>query len=452
MDLSFLRSIQAGIRWTTRDAHREFGNRFTSFRNRGINATELPLEFEMSPPGFRGTDVQSGFRSFTTPTYRSIRENRVALRQFVIARGIECCFGTFTTEPPEAATLFDATEDTLAGYGQVNLQFGDWIDATIGLRGVRTDVEVDGGAPGPIPQFNSGGRFTDWLPNASVRIRPTPELQIRLSATETRTRPTFGELNPSGTLGAPPTNCTPNNDPFTCARVGSTGNPFLQPFTSTNYDASVEYYFSRTGFAAVSVFRRDLFGFIQRQDVRITDPVLGPIIVNQPINTGKGRIDGVEAQVSSFFDFLPSMFRGFGAQANVTYLDAETGFPNADGSFALDRIIGVSKWTYNLVGMFERGGASARVSYNKRGRFLDRRDNRGDDLYTEEAVPAGRLDLSASYTFNDKFTVFFDWTNILQDPFRVNFESGRAGATRAEYVRFLRFEETTMSLGFRFKL
>jgi hypothetical protein len=34
----------------------------------------------------------------------------------------------------------------------------------------------------------------------------------------------------------------------------------------------------------------------------------------------------------------------------------------------------------------------------------------------------------------------------------VNFSSARAGRERAEYVRFLRYEETTFSLGVRFRL
>jgi hypothetical protein len=63
-----------------------------------------------------------------------------------------------------------------------------------------------------------------------------------------------------------------------------------------------------------------------------------------------------------------------------------------------------------------------------------------------------RLDFSLNYNFSDKFTVFFDATNLTQDPFEVTFSSARDGAERAEYVRFLRYEETTLSLGVRFRL
>lgn len=471
IDLSFLRSIEAGVRYTDRDAHREFGNRFAGYRPQNIPIAAIPLEFSLFREGFRGTDIQSGTGTFLAPTYRNIRDNREELRRFVIARPRSFGFGTFTEDDPvpNPDSVFDANERTLAGYAQINYMFGDNIDGVVGLRVVDTKSQVDGTSlvqqtdpdgAGPLPAppavftpVSVGQSYTDYLPNASIRFRFTPQVQFRLSATQTRTRPTFAQLNPSASLGPPPGAPSGSTDPFANARRGGGGNPFLQPFTSNNYDASIEYYFSRAGFVSAAVFRRDLEGFIQNKTVQYIDPVLGPLIITGPVNTGKGRIDGAEAQAQTFFDFefLPEWARGFGAQANVTYLDAETGFPNAAGDFELDRILGVSKWTYNLVGFYERNGLSARLSYNKRGKFLSRRDDRGDDLYTETANPAGRLDLSTNYTVTDKLTVFFDWTNILNNPFRVNFSSARAGADRVEFVRFLRFEENTMSLGARFR-
>jgi TonB-dependent receptor len=487
----FIQKIEAGVRFSDRDAHREFGNRFARFDDRAIPISSVPLDYQLFRGGFRGTNIQDGFRTFLTPTYESIRANREELRQFVISQGRpEFCFlngrfcdatfsQPFTLEDVAADPLqtYDAGERTLAAYGQVRFSFGETVDGVVGMRAVRTRTQVsgtareeqadpDGGGPLPAPPavftpIALTNSYTDWLPNASIRIRATPEVQFRLSATQTRTRPTFGQLNPSVSLGPPPSNCQPGGNPFACARTGGSGNPFLRPFTSNNYDASVEYYFSRTGFASVALFRRDLEGFIQNQSVQRIDPELGPIIINGPVNTGKGRIDGAEAQISAFFDFLPGWLSGFGAQANVTYLDARTGFPNAEGGFDLDRILGVARWTYNLVGMYEGGGLSVRMSYNQRGSSLDRREVRGDlnnpndpnrDFYFETAHPAGRLDLSTNYRFTDNLTVFFDWTNITGDPFRVDFSSARGGAPRAEYTRFFRFEETVFSLGLRFRL
>ena len=470
-DEFFLRSIQAGLRYTDRDAHREFGNRFAGIdANRRIPITALPVDFQVPRRGFRGTDVQSGTETFLVPTYRSIRDNLAALRQFVINTGPNFGFSplggpTFTlgSVTPNPTSVYDAQEETLAGYAQLNYRFGDLIDGAIGLRAVRTKVGVAGTAnvDGVLTPVGEAQEFTDYLPNLSMRFRFTPQLQLRLSATQTRTRPTFEQLNPSVNVGAP----QPDGSSGTIRRGGG-GNPFLQPINSNNYDASLEYYFSQTGFAAVALFHRDIRGFIQNQTVRRTDPTLGLIEVTSPVNTRKGKISGLEAQFSTFFDFgfVPNFLRNFGVQANYTYVDGEVEIENpaARGTFFRDRILspgnpnnGVSKHTYNLVGLYEGGPFSARLTYNARSNYLERRDERGDEeggFYREIADPAGRLDFSANFTINDNATIFFDATNLTGEPFQVNFSSARAGAPRAEYIRFLRYEEQTLSLGVRFRL
>src|SRR3546814_12983072 len=88
-------------------------------------------------------------------------------------------------------------------------------------------------------------------------MRLTPKLQLRLAFTETRTRPGFGDLNPSLTIGAPATICTPSpDDPEAgpdnpnCVRTSNGGNADLEPIKSQNYDASLEWYFSRGGRSA----------------------------------------------------------------------------------------------------------------------------------------------------------------------------------------------------------
>ena len=460
LDSGLLRSLKVGARYTDRDAHREFGNRYADLNGRNIPQSALPLTIEAIRAGFKGTDIQSGLRTILAPTYDSIRANLTQLRQFVIGLAPYGGFGTFTTADvaPNPDSVYDATERTYAAYAQVGYALGEFADGVIGIRAVRTETSINGttlsipaagGAATQTP-VSATQRFTDWLPNASIRIHLAQPLQLRLSATQTRTRPTFAQLNPSANLGQPGTQVNPT-DPFANARRGGSGNPNLVPLTSNNYDASLEYYFTRTGFISGAVFRRDLRGFIQNQDTRVNDPVLGPLILSQPVNSGKGRIDGAEAQISTFFDFLPGFLRNFGIQANYTYLDAKTGFPNAAGAFTLDRILGVSKHTYNIVGLYENGPVSLRLTYNKRGRYLNSRQDRGDDLYLEEARPAGRLDLSTNLTFNPHATLFFDATNLLNTPFRMDLSSARNGAPRADYIRFLRFEEQTFSVGLRLR-
>lgn len=440
-DNFFIRDIQIGARYTDRSALRQFSDRYNFVLGQNISGAALPVRYELTNPGFRGTDIQPT-RSFFSPTYDSIRNNIEALRALV----------GYPSGPPAPFTQYTAKEETVAGYVQANFAFGDAVDGTIGIRATKATTKVIGTAAGLLP--NPGKNGFEFLPNANLRWHITHDLQLRLAATQTITRPVFADLNPATSLGPPPNIIVPNpSDPYVNARRGNSGNPFLQPLRSDNYDASLEYYFSPTGFVSVAAFRRDLSGFIQNRDVRFIDPTLGPLIISAPVNSGKGKIKGVELQLQTFFDFdfVPSFARKFGIQANYTYLDAKTGFPNAGNTFTLDRILGVSKSAYNLVGLYENGPVSARLTYFKRSPSLEQRDDRGDDLYRQTAIYPGRLDASLNLTLRDNATVFFDWTNILNRPYRQNFSSARAGQPRAEYVRFLRFEEETFSLGLRFR-
>ncbi|HET7816411.1 MAG TPA: TonB-dependent receptor, partial [Sphingomicrobium sp.] len=255
------------------------------------------------------------------------------------------------------------------------------------------------------------------------------------------------------------------------------GNPFLEPLKSNNYDASVEYYFSRTGFAALGLFRRDMRNFISNQtfEFPLPDPETGlPLVFTGPVNTREAKIQGFEAQFSSFFDFLPGALAGFGAQANVTYIDAKatflifpefipdpdgTGFiPNPNHAVIRTRIPDVSKWSWNLVGMYERGGVTVRLAYNRRTGFPEGDLAERDNFFTLQgrAHSVDRLDWSSSYAVNDKLTFFFDWTNLLGNPFRsdihrVNYAVGGGASDPEVFPMVVRFEESVISTGIRFR-
>jgi TonB-dependent receptor len=446
LDRPLLRSVQLGVRYTDRTAERRFGNRFAR-PTTVVNATALPLKFEV----FKGVDF-GGSTRFAAPTYQSIRDNLGALRALV----------GFGPNPVADALLYTAEEQNLAGYGQINLG-GDDLEGSIGVRVSQVDTRVAGPKPTGIAAIDNGSSETSVLPNASIRARVNETVQLRAAVSKTRTLPSFGDLNPALTLGAPPPGGvgTPSN-PY----KASGGNPFLEPFTSLNLDAAAEFYFGRTSFASVTIFRRDIEGFIQQNTFRVTDPQLGVIEISGPVNTGEGRINGVELQAQAFADFerLPSWARHFGIQANLTYLDAETQQPSGPGAAPLtfqpitDQLNGVSRYNYNLVGIYEREGFAARLTYNGRSRFRATRQFRtgGDfgefnDTYTEWAYPADRLDLSLNYDFNEQFTLFGDWTNITKATFQQDFTSARNGLSEAEFIRYRRYDESTLSAGVRFR-
>ncbi|HWT13131.1 MAG TPA: TonB-dependent receptor [Allosphingosinicella sp.] len=484
---SFLPEFEVGVRFTDRDAHREFGSRYwgnADVEPQRIPLSDVPLDYVLFRPGFRGSDVQP-FRTWLSPTYRSIRDNIQNMRQFTIDIG-----GTnFTLEDPlpDPLQTWDAAERNLAAYAQVRYEFplgGEaTVDGNIGLRVVRTSIDLSGtrlifpedpdgdgpieAPPGVFTATEISREFTDWLPNISARLRFNPQLQLRLSFTQTRTRPGFTDLRPSATIDRPPSCLDETPLPENCIQTGRGGNPFLDRLTSDNYDASLEWFFSRTGFASVAVFYRDMNGFIETTFSDETSFTGSPLRFEGPINSGAGRIKGFEAQLSTFFDFggLPNWLSNFGVQANVTHIDARADFVYK-GETVNRELVDVSPWSYNLIGMYEAGGFSARIAWNRRSGYLDLfapRDNffdqgrvdRGEPreghLYIENARPLSRLDLSASFDVMEHLTVFADWTNILKTPFRSTLTRIDPNGTESTFPRFVRFNETTVSVGARFR-
>ena len=441
--------LEAGFRYVDRDAHFEDGSRYFPDEGARLPLSAVPgVSYYVFNSGFPSDDP-SGVRGYYTPTYESIRDNIAKIRQFAgFAAG---------SPPPDPLVTYTAQEKSYAGYGQVKYAFGEAggvrIDGVLGLRYVRTDLTIAGTSSigGVLTPTTTEKRYDDWLPNVSARVRFTDQLQLRLSFTKTRTRPDFAQYNPGQAVDPPPSGCVQNQT--TCIRNANGGNPNLNPLKSNNYDASLEYYFSPTGSMSVAAFRRDLDGFIQNYQTFVTDPTYGLVRVNRPFNTGKGRIQGVEAQVTTFLDFGPTWLRAFGAQANVTYLDAKTGFPAALGAGVTSQapIVGVSKWAFNLAGFYEKNGLSVRLSYNYRGSFPSSFQVRGADIYRETTRGIGRLDLSTSYDVVKNVTVFADWVNMLAKPYRNDLTYDYANGTSSTFPRAVRYEESVFSGGIRFR-
>ena len=496
--LAFIPQVQFGLRYVDRDAIRTAGARYFNANDGGrfnIPISSVPLDYELFHAAFHGDSNAPTPTTWLAPTFDSVWSNLVALRQFNVNRGVPCdgdpaivnCDANAPNADPRRT--FKINEKSPAAYAQVNYKFelgGDMsVSGDLGVRYVHTKDRVQGtqfqpGSPAGTP-ISVTNKYSDWLPNANLNFRFAPDWQLRLAATKTRTRPQFEQLNPSLDLSAPVT-CSPGQT--NCTRNGSGGNPFLKPLRSENYDASLEYYFSRSGFISAAVFQRNLKGFIVNRTFSYPQPDAAgaTLLITGPVNTNKGKIKGFEAQVSTFFDWgwVPTPLHSFGIQANVTYINAKAEIPlfcpatfatcaaalpfDPNATVRNEPIPDVSKWTWNLTGMYENGPLSVRLSYNRRSSYpegaLDqRREGPGDNPtnYTLQGRgnPVSRLDLSTNYNVSDHFTLFLDWTNLLKKPFksdivRTNYTAGAPSSTEI-FPMVVRYEESVVSGGIRFR-
>jgi TonB-dependent receptor len=449
-----LTRIDIGARFNNRNATRSNGGRYIPTLARGIGYSALPVTVIQYPRGFRFDELQPETK-FPGFDFDDVFKNLDALRTLT-------GFPTGST-PFDPLETFNANEKAYAGYAQVRYGFdiGIPVDGTIGLRAVHTKTTLGGTSrqnPGTGQEVNApisrSNDYWDYLPNASIRFSLTDQLQLRLAYTETRTRPNFDQLNPGGFLGTPPGICATNVDAQNCFVDYNGGNAALRPLQSTNYDASLEYYFSRTGLLAVAAFRRDTSNFIFRDTTTLVIPNAPDVRGNLPVNGGDGRIQGIETQFTGFadFDFLPDWARGFGLQANYTYLDAGTEL-SAGQSVQLpgqQPVPFVSEHSYNLVGIYERGPLSIRLAYNWRSDFVVEYQNlQANFLAPLYQDSLGTLDFSASVNPNENITVAFDMLNILGQPVKTYRAYNDAGDTYRFQTRYI---ERVYSLGIRFRL
>ena len=376
-----------------------------------------------------------------------------------------------------AIPVYTGNEKSYSGYLQAKYEFdlGVPIDGLIGLRATRTETTINGlsrstTSNGPVvTPITRSNAYEDYLPNVSARIRFMPNLQMRLAFTKTRTRPGFGQLNPSLTIGALPVGpCTPDpanpdagpNNPD-CIRPASSGNSDLNPIELTNYDASLEYYFSRSGSITVGVFRKDLNGFINSFTTDVPDSEFTRLRLTRPENGGKGEINGIEASARTFFraPWLPEWLAGFGALVNYTYLDHE--FELAPGLATTlpgpQRIAGVSDHVVNLSGFYENPWFSARVSYNHRsdfvvsyGQVVDPALGAGVFSPTLPVTEQGRgtLDFASTLSPIENVTLTFNATNLLGAAVRNARQFNAEGQTYPWQTRFL---ESVYRVGIRFR-
>lgn len=449
--LTNLPKAQIGVRFSNRKADFQGGSDYRGSPFRSFNG--VPVSLTVRPCGFDYEDYQAE-TCFLAPTYDDVFKNRQLLAQFAGFPTADISY-----DPLRA---YNAKEKSAAVYGQVRYEFdvGFPIDGLIGARVVQTDSDITGVRrvfPGDVrTAISVDNKYTDFLPNVSMRLQFQRGLQARLAYTETRTRANFADLNPGSTLDAPTGACATSGPTSSqCFRTGGGGNPDLQPINSRNYDATIEYYFGRQGQLSAAVFHRNIRNFIFGGTTDIPEgTTVNFIRYSSPVNGGKGKITGLELAGTTFFDYdwLPSFARGFGVQANYTYIDASTELaPQYRNNFpGQQRFPGVSKHAANLIGLYERGPLSARLAYNWRSRFVrEYSDNfQGQAPVIQKSL--GQLDFSASYTPVRNLTVAFDALNLLagSQPIRTERYSPFAKQTFDFQTKYL---ERVFSLGVRFR-
>ncbi|HEY0946806.1 MAG TPA: TonB-dependent receptor [Opitutaceae bacterium] len=437
-----LTHLKGGVRVAERDAtsRQSSRNDIAPAAGRGVVPTTSIQGFgSLAPDGlfdrgeFGASNWYAGDADFQ-------RDNPEIIRQ---------AFGLGTAAPDFNPTLaFSDTETTYAAYLQAGYKFDAGafpVEGLIGARVINTQEKLEGYLASGEP-ISSDKDDWDVLPTLVGRVRLRPNLYLRYSAGRTITRPNFVDLNPVVTLFAPTTTGG-------ALGTGSGGNPELKNVESTNYDLSLEYYFAKASYVSLAGFYREIDGYVQTfasiETIGDTD-----YIVTRPRNSDKGHLDGVEFTYQHFPEFLPSFLQGFGWQTNFTYIEGQNRAPDPTSTANPAPLVElpyaqVSKYSYNIVAIYERGRFSARLAYNWRDKYVDTFNGPNSPtsgLRTIRVKDTDWLNFSASFALRENLTITFDATNLLDQKFQDYF-----GDNADLYPRDTRHFDRTYEVGVRYR-
>lgn len=397
---------------------------------------------------------------------------------------LQAFFPDFTTDPFNASGQIgesSLTETTESAYISATMYFEPFdkpLDVNIGLRYEQTDVDSDNlqraedflvwsnptewqlrFKPGADNFVSGAGESDVVLPSIDFKYEIADSMYTRLSYGKTITRSALGSLLAGRSL-------SPNPKPG--SRTGSAGNPNLQPYESTNFDASWEWYYDDASYVSFGYFRKDIKNFISNgfNEVTfdgLTDPFIGPRaeaaiaalnaegeqptvnaiweriiadgggvddaccqtqiirqnpddplvvwLVNQPVNSGETKtLDGIEFAVQHVFGES-----GFGASFNTTLVSSDSEF-DINSLLVQSPLNGVSD-SANVQLFYEDDQLSVKLTHAWRDSYLA---GVGQAQGSADAPPtfvaeSNITDFSINYSINEQLTTYLEGYNIFNE-------------------------------------
>lgn len=394
----FLDSLLLGMRFARRNADDAPGLIFGDVSVGNIPATAMPGYITANPYG-NFLPGSSSIASHLVGDLASARD----------AGSLRPAFGVASAAPTSNPLgTWHIGEDTQAAYLMARIMARNLpLDGNVGVRVVRTHESVSGNqfvpSSGAVAPIDIDSSYTDTLPSLNLRYELSEGLYLRGAASRSLTRPNFDQLSPSLTLVRNSVNPTLNQ--------GGSGNPELRPVRADNLDLAVERYFNPSTSMHLTAFLKKVDGFV----TTMSSPEIydgEAYQVNRPQNSAAADINGFEIGYQQFYDFLPGWLNGLGLQANYTYIDSKTPNTSLGQNVPLQNL---SRHSYNLVGIYEKGRVSARIAYNWRDKFLSGVTNvvgvGSLPVYTKAY---GWLDASLIYRYSDKVSFALEGLNLLR--------------------------------------
>jgi TonB-dependent receptor len=321
---------------------------------------------------------------------------------------------------PLVANNYEVREQIYAGFVMGTLRY-DWGSLVAGAR--IEHLKNRGVALGTIGTvtgtITAESDDTLIFPSAHLNYNIDDTKKLRLSFNSGAARADYDQLRPNIVV----------ND---ANQTISGGNPAVKPERAYGVDAYLEWYVRPQGYLMVGAFYKKVDDVLYNQRRSFGSNALDTAGVDRSgyifsgiTNGGEGRVYGLEAAAQLQLEpwtqqmGLPDWMGGFGITANLTLNDSEVTKPAVGTVPARKvRLPGTSDVVYNAGVYYEKYGLSLRLQYQRRSKWLDGiADDLADAGDTYWAAD-DELDFSARYAVNENIELFFDASNLLNNPGR----------------------------------
>jgi len=319
-----------------------------------------------------------------------------------------------------------------AGYLQTdfNGQLGGMsYSGNVGARVIRTNLNVTQHLTGLPGQYgtepaDAGTQVTrrsynDVLPALNLALNVTDKLTVRLSASKNMMPLDLGKWGGGLQLNYSLLE-TKTGPIYQVATGNSAGNPNLNPWRSTNYGASFEYYINPTSMVNLELFHIDVKSFIVNGSVvncnlPDEDGVVRHhcIAITEPLQGSGNSIQGAEFDYRQGFTFLPGLLSNTGVEFNFTYAPSKTGETDLAGNQIPFQ--DHSTDSGNFILWYDDKHFEVRLAYNYRSKRAFQDTVGGIAGMEEYEAPQRYLDASAAYRFSKYAQLFVDATNLTNE-------------------------------------
>lgn len=318
----------------------------------------------------------------------------------------------FRVTPLYQGGSYAAEDRLLAGYALLEYALGERVRLVGGARVEQSRLSLDA-QPTTGDAVHTEPGYTDVLPSLALTFQLSDDQNLRLSASQTLSRPEYREL--AEIMGRD----VLGGDTFI-------GNPGLRRALIQNFDARWEWYPERDEVFSLALFAKRFQDPIER----IYLATSGSRVVTW-VNAEAARNYGVELEARKNLAGLADALAPLSVFANATLMQSDIRIGEGAASKTRDRrpMVGQAPYVVNLgLTYFAEGrGASATLLYNRVGeRIVSASEAPLPDVY--EQARHG-LDLSLRYPLSSALALRADAKNLLDAPYTVT----QGSVTREHY-------------------